>query len=227
MHSMTQQPPRVIGGVDAHADSHHVAALDERGTLLGSANFWASTPGYADALRWLESHGRVDGVAVESTGSYAAGLVRYLRAHLVRVVEVNQPHPHTRRRVGKSDSVDAEMAARQLMAGTATVVPKQTTGIVEAIRLSCRAGERRQSAHRRNAAGRRSHHHRSRSVTRPAGRSQEPARQGERLRPLSRLGSRHDRSVGRRQARAPVNRAANRSARPRDRHARPGARAAR
>jgi transposase len=74
-------------------------------------------------------------VAVESTGSYAAALVRYLREHGVRVLEVNQPHAHTRRRRGKSDPIDAEMAARLALSGKATVVPKQTDGIVESIRL--------------------------------------------------------------------------------------------
>jgi transposase len=135
MHSMTQQPSIIIGGVDAHADAHHVAALDQRGGLLGSVSIPTTTPGYAQALAWLASHGVIEAVAVESTGSYAAGLVRYLREHDVCVVEVNQPHPHTRRRVGKSDPIDAELAARALLAGTASAIPKQTTGIVEAIRL--------------------------------------------------------------------------------------------
>jgi transposase len=135
MHSMTQQPPVVIGGVDAHADTHHFAALDQRGALLGNASFPTTTVGYAQALQWLERFGAVDAVAVESTGSYAAALVRYLRERDVQVAEVNQPHPHTRRRVGKSDPIDAEMAARQLLAGKATTVPKQTSGIVESIRL--------------------------------------------------------------------------------------------
>ena len=61
--------------------------------------------------------------------------MRYLREHDVSVVEVNQPHAHTRRRIGKSDPIDAEMAARLALAGKATVVPKQTDGIVEAIRM--------------------------------------------------------------------------------------------
>ncbi|MDQ3720391.1 MAG: transposase, partial [Actinomycetota bacterium] len=39
-----------------------------------------------------------------------------------------------RRRRGKSDPIDAEMAARQALAGEATAVPKLTTGIVESIR---------------------------------------------------------------------------------------------
>jgi transposase len=72
---------------------------------------------------------------VESTGAYGAGLTRALTGAGVRVVEVNQPHPHTRHRRGESDAVDAEAAARKVLSGEATAVPKDTTGAVEAIRL--------------------------------------------------------------------------------------------
>jgi len=51
------------------------------------------------------------------------------------VLEVNQPHAHTRRRRDKNDPIDAEMAARLALAGKATTIPKQTDGIVESIRL--------------------------------------------------------------------------------------------
>lgn len=135
MHSMTQKDTLVVGGVDAHADTHHVAALDQRGALLSAKSFPTTTPGYRQLLDWLSGFGEIDAVAVESTGSYAAALARYLREHDIRVVEVNQPHAHTRRRVGKSDPIDAEMAARLFLAGKAKAVPKQTDGIVESIRL--------------------------------------------------------------------------------------------
>ena len=135
MHSMKQEDTLVVGGVDAHADSHHAAVLDRRGALLGTESFPTTTPGYWQLLDWLCAFGEVDVVAVESTGSYAAALVRYLRERGVRVLEVNQPHAHTRRRRGKSDPIDAEMAARLALAGKATTVPKQTDGIVESIRL--------------------------------------------------------------------------------------------
>ena len=86
-------------------------------------------------MDWLRAFDRVDVVAIESTGAYAAGLVRYLREHDIKVLEVNQPHAHTRRRRGESDPIDAEMAARLALAGKATTVPKQTHGIVESVRL--------------------------------------------------------------------------------------------
>lgn len=46
MHSVTQENPIVVGGVDADADTHQVAALDDRGALLGTNGFPATTPGY-------------------------------------------------------------------------------------------------------------------------------------------------------------------------------------
>ena len=49
------------------------------------------------------------------------------------MVEVNQPHAHTRRRRGKSDPIDAEMAARQLC-GPCDRRSQAHHGIVEAIR---------------------------------------------------------------------------------------------
>ena len=134
MQSMTEEDRRVIGGVDAHADTHHAAALDDRGALLGTRSFTVSAAGYRELLAWLMSFGEIDRIGVESTGSDAAGLTRHLVAQGVRVLEVNQPHAHTRRRRGKTDAIDAEMAARHALSLVTTVTPKQTTGIVEAIR---------------------------------------------------------------------------------------------
>ncbi|MCA1700217.1 MAG: IS110 family transposase [Actinobacteria bacterium] len=131
---MTNSDRRITGGVDAHADTHDAAALDERGRLLGARTFPTDPAGQRALLKWLEQFGELAVVGVESTGSYAAGLVRYLRTRAVEVVEVNRPHAHARRRRGKSDPIDAEMAARQALAGDATAVPKLTTGIVESIR---------------------------------------------------------------------------------------------
>src|SRR5438067_8314678 len=131
---MANQRGGVVGGVDSHADEHHVAVIDLQGRLLDAAAFPTTAAGYARLISWLCEQGEVDRVGVESTGAYAAGLVRALLAEGVSVVEVNQPHPHARQRLGKSDPIDAELAARAALSGTASAVPKQTSGIVEAIR---------------------------------------------------------------------------------------------
>jgi transposase len=109
----------VVGGVDSHADEHHVAVVDLQGRLLDATAFPTTAAGYAQLISWLQSHGEVERVGVESTGAYAAGLVRALRAGGIRVVEVNQPHRHARQRLGKSDPIDAELAARAALSRTA------------------------------------------------------------------------------------------------------------
>lgn len=75
MNSMTRADGLVTGGVDAHTDTHDAAALDERGRLLDVRTFTTTPDGNRALLAWLESFGRVGVIGVESTGSYAAGLV--------------------------------------------------------------------------------------------------------------------------------------------------------
>ncbi len=138
MTSMTATPqhlhPGVIGGVDCHADTHSVAALDSVGRALGAAQFPTTSQGYRDLESWLRQHGEITAIGVESTSGYGAALTRHLHATGLHVVEVNQPHPRTRARRGKNDSVDAEMAARKVLSGEVRTVPKDTSGVVEAIR---------------------------------------------------------------------------------------------
>ena len=147
---MTQKAVRVVAGVDAHTDEHHVAVLDRQRRLLGTAAFVTTADGYRQLIEWLQGHGPVDRIGVESTGAYAAALVRQLVAAGFSVVEVNQPHRHARARLGKSDAIDAELAARAVLSGTARAVPKDTSGIVEAIRQLIVA---RQSALKARTAG--------------------------------------------------------------------------
>ncbi len=68
----------IVGGVDTHRDSHSVAALDSVGGLLGTNAFKTDNAGYGRLLVWLRSYGTVDRVGVEGTGSYGAGLARFL-----------------------------------------------------------------------------------------------------------------------------------------------------
>jgi transposase len=131
---MTDERGVVVAGVDAHTDEHHVAVVDLQGRRLAAAAFPATGSGYRELISWLLELGEVERIGVESTGAYAAGLVRALVAEGITVVEVNQPHPHARQRLGKSDPIDAELAARAALSRTATAVPKKTSGIVEAIR---------------------------------------------------------------------------------------------
>lgn len=125
----------VIGGVDTHKDLHVAVVVDVTGRIVDTAAFAATTAGYRKLVGWMRSFGQVARVGVEGTGSYGAGLARHLSSQGVGVVEVNRPDRQARRRRGKSDTVDAEAAARAALNGEATVVPKSGEGIVESIRV--------------------------------------------------------------------------------------------
>ncbi len=136
-HTQPKKPKKraIIGGVDTHADTHHAAVTSANGTQIADAEFPATEQGYTQLLTWLGSFGRLQSVGVEGTGSYGAGLSRYLCAHGVRVVEVNRPDRAQRRLAGKSDPLDAYAAAQAVRAQRATAIPQAGTGIVEAIRV--------------------------------------------------------------------------------------------
>ncbi len=125
---------RVTGGVDTHKVVHVAAVIDSVGRLLATAEFTTTSSGYRQLLAWMRSHGELVAVGVEGCGSWGAGLARHLSAAGVRVVEVNRPNRQNRRRRGKSDVIDAEAAARAVLAGDASVTPKAQTGPVEAVR---------------------------------------------------------------------------------------------
>jgi transposase len=131
---MTSSGLDVFGGVDTHGRTHHAAVVDGAGRLLGDAEFAATAAGYVALLAWLAGFGRLVKIGVEGTGTYGAGLARYLAHQGAEVVEVDRPDRKTRRRQGKSDPIDAIAAARAVLAGTATGAPKTRSGPVEAIR---------------------------------------------------------------------------------------------
>lgn len=124
----------VTGGVDTHKDTHTAAVLDALGRVLGNASFPATGRGYAELLAWIRGFGQIAMVGVEGTGSYGAGLARYLGDHQVKVFEVDRPNRQARRRQGKSDPLDAIAAARAVQAQTASAIPKARDGVVESLR---------------------------------------------------------------------------------------------
>jgi transposase len=125
----------VTGGVDTHLEVHVAAALDPLGVLLGTERFDTDPAGYKALLAWLERFGPLTKVGVEGTGSYGAGLARYLRRADVAVIEVDRPNRAERRRSGKSDPLDAVEAARAALGGRAQSISKTKDGAIEAIRV--------------------------------------------------------------------------------------------
>ncbi len=79
--------------------------------------------------------GRAAARRVEGTGCYGAALTRYLRRHDITVLEVNRPDRATRRRQGKTDTIDATAAAHAVLSNRATTTANTTDGSVEMLRM--------------------------------------------------------------------------------------------
>jgi transposase len=127
----------VILGVDTHLDFHVAVAVDHLGRRLGEASVPTTAKGYERLLSWAEDLGPVRCAGVEGTSSYGAGLARHLGAKGIEVLEVERPkyrRRSSRRNLEKSDPSDAEAAARAVLAGEASGVPKSGNGTVEMIR---------------------------------------------------------------------------------------------
>jgi transposase len=122
----------VTVGVDTHTDVHVAAVLDPAGRLLETGTFTPTPRGCAQLATWAESFGPVDKVGMESTGSFSAGLLRFLADYGLTVIEVDRPD-RAGRRNGKSDPLDAESAARAVQSGRATGTPKSRDVQVEMI----------------------------------------------------------------------------------------------
>ncbi|KQS81673.1 transposase [Methylobacterium sp. Leaf361] len=132
MHAIT--PDAVVIGVDTHKDVHVAVAINGLGARLATASFPVTSAGYRELAAWAAELGIVHAFGIEGTGSYGAGLTRALIAMGLRVIEVGRVNRQLRRRHGKTDTVDAESAARAALAGEATDEPKLGDGAVEMIR---------------------------------------------------------------------------------------------
>jgi transposase len=121
-------------GVDPHRDAHAVGILEVRtGVVVFEATVPADSGGYADAQRLAELHapGR-RAFAVEGTGSYGAGLARFLAAQGEQVFEVGRLR-RERRSGGKTDALDAIRAARSVLTVQRPAIPR-ASGEREALR---------------------------------------------------------------------------------------------
>jgi len=125
----------VILGVDTHLDVHVGAVISEAGKLLGTRSVSTTSTGYSDLLSWARAFGKLHRAGVEGTGTYGAGLCHFLTSNDVSVLEVNRPDRAKRRLKGKSDPTDAESAARSVLAGTSTAIPKKRSGACESMRI--------------------------------------------------------------------------------------------
>lgn len=135
---------KVVAGVDTHADTHWLCVLDDRGRVVVSEKFPADAAGYAALAEAIGKPSGCAAVGVEGTCSYGAGLADELVRRGFRVLEVlNKKKERKRRRgEGKDDAIDAERAARDVLAADGTSLPKLRGGWVDDLRSLLVAHER-------------------------------------------------------------------------------------
>ena len=130
----TVRSGHVVIGVDTHKHVHVAAVMDTIGGILATLTITTDAGGFKQLLEWASDFGKVLAFGIEGTGSYGATLTSFLRRHGHKVIEAGRPDRRTRRANGKSDTLDAENAARSVLAGFATATPKTADGAVEMIR---------------------------------------------------------------------------------------------
>jgi hypothetical protein len=128
---------KVFGGADSHTDTLHVAVISDNGGHLADAEFTTTPAGYAAALAFLNAHGSVRVIGVEGTSSYGAGFTRAARTRGHQVIEVNRPDKAERRRIGKSDPIDAYYSSQKSCPELVLFVVRSWRGL-----LKSRAGLR-------------------------------------------------------------------------------------
>ena len=114
-----------IIGVDPHRDSHSLAVVQVvSGVVVFESTIAANSDGYAQALQLADEHacGR-RAFAVEGTGSFGAGLTRFLTGRGERVLEIGRLR-RERRSGGKTDALDAVRAARSALAQQRPSTPR-------------------------------------------------------------------------------------------------------
>lgn len=121
-------------GVDTHQHLDVAAVMDTIGGIIDTLTIPVDTSGFSQLLEWASSYGKIIVFGIEGTGSYGASLASFLRRRDYTVVEVSRTDRRLRRMNGKSDTLDAENAARSALSGFASAIPKSGDGTVEMIR---------------------------------------------------------------------------------------------
>lgn len=122
---------RYVVGVDTHAATHSYAIVAaSSGALLDQATFPTTSAGLRRARDWIgrRTEGDIDSVlvAAEGTGSYGAVLGDVLEDAGYRVVEA--PTPRRERGRGKTDALDAVLAARSILVVPLTMLRDRRAG---------------------------------------------------------------------------------------------------
>ncbi len=115
-----------VVGVDTHLDEHVLAVVAApAGGVVARKAVRANGRGYRETLRFGERYaaGR-RAWAIEGSGSYGAGLARYLAEQGETVLELSRAPRAERRLHGKDDALDAARTARAALASDTLALPR-------------------------------------------------------------------------------------------------------
>ena len=115
-----------VVGVDTHRDEHVLAVITApAGAVVAGVAVRADGRGYRATLSFAARYapGR-RAWAIEGTGSYGAGLTRYLAERGETVLEVSRTPRAERRLRGKDDALDAARTARAALASDTVALPR-------------------------------------------------------------------------------------------------------
>lgn len=127
----------VVGG-DTHRDTHTLVMCAPSGVVLSTVTIANSDAGYRQALDWItdQAPGPRVVMSLEGTRSYGVGLARAAKDHGLRIVEAGQPRRADRRSRGKSDPIDARLAATSALTMQTDRLPvPRADGAREALRI--------------------------------------------------------------------------------------------
>ena len=115
-----------VVGVDTHAEAHALVLVEAQSQCVrGSLTIEACRGGYRRGLRFARRQAPGARVwALEGSGSYGAGLARFLVGQGERVLEVERPTREGRQGRFKSDLLDAERAARLVLSHKDGAAPR-------------------------------------------------------------------------------------------------------
>ncbi len=107
----------VVLGVDTHKHTHTAAVVAAAtGAAVEDLTVTSDPDGYAALVEMADRHSALRVWSVEGTGSYGAGLTRFLTECGETVIELDCPVRPGRRNGAKSDVIDAVRAGREALA---------------------------------------------------------------------------------------------------------------
>jgi hypothetical protein len=135
MSMLAERVDHVIG-VDTHRDAHTAAVVDaDTAAVVAVCDTPANPVAFKRLLRFARLHADARRIwAIESSGSYGAGLTTFLLEHHERVIEIDRPARPARRNGAKSDELDAVRAAREALSREHLAQPR-CRGDREAVRV--------------------------------------------------------------------------------------------